>query len=76
MRKIITAAAIAVTLASGLSFAAADKDAQSQSNSGMMNNGMNMEMMGDMGEMMKECRDMMEDAKASHQQNGTSPDAT
>jgi hypothetical protein len=75
MRKSITVTAIAITLASGLSFAAADKGGQSQSESSMMSGGMHMGMMGDMREMMKECRDMMETAKTSQQQNGESPDA-
>lgn len=75
MRKIITATAIAVTLASGLSFAAADKESQSQSEAGMMSGSMHMGMMDDMRGMMKECRDMMETAQTSHQQNGESPDA-
>ena len=36
MRKAITVTAIAITLASGLSFAAADKADQSHSETGMM----------------------------------------
>lgn len=76
MRKLLAVTAITIALASGLSVAAADKESQSQPESSMMSGGMHMGMMGDMREMMKECRDMMETEKASHQQNGESPDAT
>ncbi|MFT5032165.1 MAG: hypothetical protein ACI9OO_000095 [Bacteroidia bacterium] len=75
MRKAITVTAIAITLASGLSFAAADKSDQSHSETGMMSGDKHMEMMGDMHGMMKECREMMEGAKAGHSQNGENPDA-
>ncbi|TCD18637.1 hypothetical protein E0D86_19510 [Pseudomonas sp. IC_126] len=74
MRKTIVVTAIAITLASGLSFAAADKESKSHSENGMMSGGMHMEMMGDMHGMMKECREMMGAAKASHSQNGQNPD--
>ncbi|MBK3868661.1 hypothetical protein GFL09_13340 [Pseudomonas stutzeri] len=74
MRKTITVTVIAITLASGLSFAAADKEGQTHSENGMMSGGMHMGMMDDMRGMMKECREMMEAAKASHRQSGESPD--
>ena len=48
MRNTITVTAIAITLASGLSFAAADKADQSHSETGMMSGDKHMEMMGDM----------------------------
>lgn len=75
MRKAITVTAIAITLASGLSFAAADKADQSHSETGMMSGDKHMEMMGDMRGMMKECREMMGAANADHSQNGENPDA-
>ncbi len=74
MRNTIAVTAIAITLASGLSFAAADKEGQVHSENGMMSGDKHMEMMGDMRGMMKECREMMEAAKASHSQNGEGPD--
>lgn len=76
MRKILAVTAITIALASGLSVAAADKESQSQPESSMMSGGMHMGMMGDMREMMKECRSMMETANTNHQQNGDSSDAT
>jgi len=75
MRKAITVTAIAITLASGLSFAAADKADQSHSETGRMSGDKHMGMMGDMGGMMKGCREMMGAAKADHSQNGENPDA-
>jgi hypothetical protein len=76
MRKTITVTALAITLVSGLSFAAADKEGQTHSENGMMSGGMHMGMMDDMRGMMKECREMMEAAKADHSQNGEkNPDA-
>ena len=75
MRKILAVTAITIALASGLSVAA-DKESQSQPESSMMSGGMHMGMMGDMREMMKECRNMMETANTNHQQNGDSSDAT
>jgi hypothetical protein len=73
MRKSIIASAIAVTLASGLSFAAADKDGRIQPEGGMMSGDTRMEMMGDMHGMMKECREMMQTTKASNLENGDNP---
>jgi hypothetical protein len=75
MRKILAVTAITIALASGLSVAA-DKESQSQPESSMMSGGMHMGTMGDMREMMKECRNMMETANTNHQQNGDSSDAT
>lgn len=60
MRRSLTVTAIAITLASGLSFAAADKEGQSQSDSHMMGGGMHMGMMEDMRKMMDDCRGMMD----------------
>lgn len=60
MRKTITVTALAITLASGLSFAAADKENQSQPESGMMGGGMHPGMMGDMRKMMGDCQNMMD----------------
>lgn len=73
MRKTITLTAIAIIFASGLSFAAADKEGQNSSESGMMGGGMHIEMMDDMHGMMKECREMMTATKASHSQDDESP---
>lgn len=60
MRKTITVTALAITLASGLSFAGADKENQSQPESHMMGGGMHMGMMEDMRKMMDDCQNMMD----------------
>ena len=74
MRNIVPATAIAIALASGLSFAAADHDSQGKTESGMMGDGTHMQMMEDMREMMGRCRDMMKDMadKAPARAEGTS----
>lgn len=60
MRNTITVTAIAITLASGLSFAATDKENQSQRESQMMGGDMHMGMMEDMRKMMDDCQGMMD----------------
>lgn len=72
MRKNITAAAIAMVIASGVSFAAFGDAPEKQEGSQpqMMGDGMKMDMnmmnmMGEMKEMMSECREMMDSMKES-----------
>jgi hypothetical protein len=69
MRKNITAAAVAMVIASGVSFAAFGDSPEKQegSQSHMMGGGMdmNMGMMGEMKKMMGECREMMDSMKES-----------
>jgi hypothetical protein len=67
MRKNITAAAIAIVIASGVSFAAFGDAPEKQegSQTHMMGGGMNMDMMAEMKNMMGECREMMDSMKES-----------
>lgn len=73
MRNNITAAAIAMVITSGASFAAFGDSPEKQegSQTHMMGDGMNMDMdmMGDMKKMMGECREMMSSMKESQADN-------